>query len=271
MKKSALTAIAAMLLSACGSSGDKSVAVNEDYTTDTAEVFSPEPGMPLSQLCNLPGITWKADTIYGVCVPDTLVLWAVFNGNRYLPTNVRGADHDFPTLTDNGIKAIKSDSALTFLPTYFNDNARLLDDLSYSRDRMRHDADSLLERRAIEMMKTANDFFISHGLPKYMTKGLAATWSKINKEAQENDVEAPNPINGYNVIEFEPGTVQSWVEDAQKGRVRVRAYCNDTFTLGHEGWAFWEITMCRENGFFRICELPALVHPNAQDLDGIEY
>lgn len=271
MKKSSIIAILTILFSACSSSTENSTAVEEDYTTDSAEVFTPEAGMPLAQLCNLPGITWKVDTIYGVCVPDTIVLWAIFNGNRYLPTNVRGAEHNFPMLTDNGIKAIKTDSTITFLPTFFNDNARLLDDLSYSRQRMRHDADSLLEKRAMEMMNTANDFFISHGMPKYMSKGLAATWSKVNNEAHANGTEAPNPINGYNVIEFEPGSVMAWVEDAQKGIVRVRAYCNDVYTLGHEGWAFWQMTMCRENGFFRVCELPALVPPTPQDLDGIEY
>lgn len=271
MKKFSIIAMLGCILAGCGSSSDKSEAVEEDYTTDSVEVFTPEPGMPLSRLCDFPGITWKVDTIYGVCVPDTLVLWAVFEGKRFLPTNVRGAEHDFPMLTDNGIKSIKSDSAITFLPTFFKENARLLDDLSYSRKRMRHDADSLLEKHALEMMNTANDFFTSHGMTKYMAKGLAAIWTKVNNEAQANGTEAPNPINGYNIIEFEPGTVQSWVEDAQKGIVRVRAYCNDSFTLGHEGWAFWQITMCRENGFFRISELPALVRPTPGDLEGIEY
>lgn len=271
MKKFTFIAIITVFMSACGSSSEGSSVVEEDYTTDSVTAFSPEPAMPLSQLCNLPGITWMVDTIYGVCVPDTLVLWAVYEGKRYLPTNVRGADHDFPTLTDNGVKAIRSDSTITFLPTYFTDNARLLDDLSYSRGRMRHDADSLLEKHALELMNTANDFFISHGMPKYMSKGLAATWNKVNNEAQANGVEAPNPINGYNVIEFEPGTVQSWVEDAQKGIVRVRAYCNDSYTLGHQGWGFWQMTLCRENGFFRVSELPALVRPTPQDLQDLDY
>lgn len=271
MKRFSIIAVLSAVLSACGSSSGESGGKEEDYTSDSVEAFTPEPGTPLSSLCNLPGISWKVDTLYGVCVPDTLVLWAVFGENRYLPTNVRGADYDFPLLSDNGIKAIKSDSAITFLPTFFKDNARLLDDLSYSRQRMLHNADSLLEKHALEMMNIANDFFTSHGMPKYMSKGLAATWTKVNDEARANGTEAPNPINGYNIIEFEPGTVQSWVEDAQKGIVRVRAYCNDSFTLGHEGWAFWQMTMCRENGYFRVSELPALVRPTPQDLDGIEY
>lgn len=271
MKKITLFTIISIFLSGCGSSSEHSATVEEDYTTDSAEVFIPEPGMPLSRLCSLPGITWDLDTLYGVCVPDTIVLWAVFEGNRYLPTNVRGAEHDFPMLSDNGIKAIKSDSSVVFIPTSFNEKARLLDDLSYSRQRMRHDADSLLEKRALEMMNIAEDFFTSHGMPKYMSKGLAAKWTKVNNEAQANGNEAPNPINGVNIIEFEPGTVQAWIEDAQKGVVRVRAYCNDAYTLGHEGWAFWQMKMCRENGFFRISELPALVRPTAEDLEGIDY
>lgn len=248
----------------CSCSGaDSQNAGDEDYTSeDSVTVFSPEAGMPLSELCDIPGISWVLDTVWGVCVPDTLVLWAAY-GDRYLPTTVKGAEHDFTGLTEHGIKTITADTTrLSFSKADFAPDGRLHKDLELSRGRMKLDADSILEKRVFEMMQIATDFFSSYGMTKYMARPLAAIWEKVNRESAAEGVEPPNPINGYNLIEFEPGSISVTVDDAQKGEVRVKAYCIDDFTLGgRHGWGYWRMTMTKEGRQFKVKNPPVLIRP----------
>lgn len=230
---------------------------NESATwMNTEDVMLPV-GMSAEKVAALPGVRWISDTLRGVCAPDTIIIWADYDGAQYL-TNVYGiGERPIKELKLSGKD--KAENGLTdeLKGADFKSTAMIVENPYGSVERLLEVKACDYRRKTDEMADMVKGFFTSNGSSEYMRGSLAAIWNREYAEAKEYG-ENINPFNNGYYSEFVSGTLKAKVTDASKGIVEVEAYASDPYTLGYPGWTYWTVAVCAEGSGFKIKELPAL-------------
>ncbi len=244
---------------ASGSQTETSMTESEDQADEwaaTEDVTLPE-GMTAERASTFPGLVWEMDTLRGVCAPDTLLIWADYNGRGYL-TNVRGiAGRPIKELKVSGNEKIESGMADLLKGMDFKPTAVITSNPYGTIENMFKEKDADYEKKAEEITEMIRKFYVSSGSSEYMRRSLAIIWEKEMAEAVEYG-ETVNPFNHGYAAKFTSDKINVTIADPSRGIVEVEAYAADPFTLGHPGWTYWTVGICHEEDGYKIRELPAI-------------
>ncbi len=247
----------------CGcSSGNQSENTSEDNDEEmevwtATDDFSLPEGMTAEKASSFPGLTWEIDTLRGVCAPDTLIIWADYNGAGYL-TNVRGlSGQPLKELKLSGNEKIESGMPDLLNGVDFKPTAMIVRNPYGTIANMRDTKTEDFNGKAEAITDMIRKFYISAGSSEYMRRSLAIIWEREMSEAMEYG-ETINPFNNGYAAKFASDKINVTLADPANGIIEVEAYAEDPFTLGHAGWTYWTIEICRETEGFKIKELPAI-------------
>lgn len=219
--------------------------------------FSLPEGLTAEKASSFPGLTWELDTLRGVCSPDTLLIWADYEGNGYL-TNVRGiAGRPIKELTLSGNEKVENGMPDLLNGVDFKPTAIITDNPYGTIENMFKEKDADYEKKTGEITEVIRKFFTTSGSSEYMRRSLAIIWEREMAEALEYG-ETVNPFNNGYEARFSSDKINVTMTDLSKGIVEVEAYAADPFTLGHPGWTYWTVEICQEPDGYKIKELPAI-------------
>lgn len=240
---------------ASSENGDGQEKETEEWMA-TEEVMLPA-GMSAERASKLPGLTWRCDTLRGVCAPDTMIIWADYDGIQYV-TNVYGIGaNPIKELKLSGKEKVENGLIDELAGPDFKPTAIIVENPYGSLSKMHEVKTAEYMKKIEDMTTTVKKFFTSDGSSEFMRSSLAAIWNRDAAEAKEYGEEI-NPFNNGYYSEFVSETLTAEVTDASAGIVEVEAFASDPYTLGYPGWTYWTVAVCREGDEFKIKELPAL-------------
>lgn len=214
-------------------------------------------GMTAEKVSSFPGVMWDIDTLPGVCAPDTLVVWADYDGIRYI-TNVQAvAGRPMKELKLSGNEKVAAGLADELTGVDFKPTAVIIANPYGSLEQMREIKLGEFIKKTDSITQMVGSFFSSGGSPEHMRRSLAIAWERDVAEAKEYG-ETINPFNNGNRAQFASGKINVTVSDASHGLVEVEAYATDPYTLGYQGWTYWTVEICKEHDGYKIKELPAI-------------
>lgn len=228
---------------------------NEEWIS--TDDFTLPDGMTAEKVSSFPGVVWDIDTLPGVCAPDTLVVWADYDGIRYI-TNIQAlVGRPMKELKLSGNEKIAAGLADELTGVDFKPTAMIISNPYGSLEQMREIKREEFIRKTDSISQMVGSFFSSGGSPEFMRRSLAAMWERDVAEAMDYG-ETINPFNNGYRAQFASGKINVTVSDASHGLVEVEAYATDPYTLGHQGWTYWTVEICKEPDGYKIKELPAL-------------
>ncbi len=223
----------------------------------TSEDFSLPTGMTAERASSFPGLNWEIDTLHGMCAPDTLLIWADYNGARYT-TNVQGiVGKPMTDLKLSGNEKVESGLTFTLDGTDFKPSAVIIDNPYGSLDNMREAKMKEFYHKTEMVTEMVKNFFITGGSSEYMRGSLATIWERDYNESLEYG-ETINPFNNGYAAKFAADKINVVITDASRGIVEVEVYETDPYSLGHPGWTYWTVEICKEPDGYKIKELPAI-------------
>lgn len=228
---------------------------NEEWIS--TDDFTLPDGMTAEKVSSFPGVVWDIDTLPGVCAPDTLVVWADYDGIRYI-TNIQAlVGRPMKELKLSGNEKIAAGLADELTGVDFKPTAMIISNPYGSLEQMREIKREEFIRKTDSISQIVGSFFSSGGSPEFMRRSLAAMWERDVAEAMDYG-ETINPFNNGYRAQFAPGKINVTVSDASRGLVEVEAYATDPYTHGYQGWTYWTVEICKESDGYKIKEFPAI-------------